>query len=165
MPFGLVLVVLFALAGAAVARRRGWPVILAATASALVPPIGVFAAGLFAVDRVRDAVAAQAGGQAGGQPPGPAAPRGQLPGFPPDATGRPQLPRPPRREAPRDPDPLPPALEDGTVLRALRTHGPMSEQELLAALVDPPSDVRYQLRELQRHAAVAARQGRFVARV
>lgn len=155
MPFGLIVVVVFALAGASVARRRGWPVVVGAAAAGLVPPVGIAACLMFVADRLRDAVAAQTGST------GPA--------------GRADRPTPstrPRREAgparssraPRPPDPLPEMLESGSVFRALRTHGPMTEPELLAALVDPPTEVRYQLRELERHAAVATRHGKYVAR-
>lgn len=163
MPFTVLLVIVFALAGAAVARRRGWPVLLGAVAAALVPPVGIVAVALFAADRLRDAVAAQSGqappsGPAGPPSPGPRE-RPELPAF-----GRPQ-PRRPRREAPVEPRPLPDTLEHGSVLRALRNHGPMTEQELLAALVDPATDVRYQIRELERHGAVLRRQGKLTARV
>ncbi len=165
MPFGVVMVVIFALAGASVARRRGWPVVLGAIAAGLVPPVGIVAVVLFVADRLRDAVAAQTGGlpegQAGptrGPLRGPGGSRPELGGL-----QRPQ-PRRPRRETPPPPQPLPDSLEGGTVLRALRTHGPMSEAELLAALVDPPTEVRYQLRELERHAAVLRRHGKYVVR-
>ena len=169
MPFGLVLVVVFALAGASVARRRGWPPLLGAVAAGLVPPVGLIAVAMFVADRVRDAVAAQAGGAPNASETpgagrfGPAARPGAA--GPGSAFGPgPRQPRRPRRESPPPPQPLPTSLEEGTVLRALRTHGPMTEPELLAALVDPPSEVRYQLRELERHAAVLRRSGKYVPR-
>lgn len=160
----LLLLLAFALAGAKVARRRGWPVLPVAVAAALLPPVGLVACALYLADRVRDAVAAQEGGgpvsgprPRSGSTPGP---RGELPG--PFGLRGPAA--RPARERPPAPQALPPALEDGAVLRALRTHGPMTEGELLAALVDPPGEVRYQLRELSRRHAIAERQGRWVPR-
>lgn len=162
MPLVVLFVAACALAGASVARRRGWPMMLGALAAGLVPPVGLAALLVFTADRLRDAVAAQSPGAApGATPGGPAGTgrdRAELPSF-----GRPQ-PRRPRRETPPAPQPLPPALEEGAVLRALRSHGPMTEAQLLAALVDPPSEVRYQLRELERHAVVLRRHGAYVAR-
>lgn len=160
----LLLLLAFALAGANVARRRGWPVLLAAVAAALLPPVGLAACAVFLADRVRDAVAAQEGGSPGSAPQPRSTPaagaRRDLPGaFGPRPGGA----RPTRERTPA-PQPLPPTLEEGTVLRALRTYGPMTEGELLAALVDPPGEVRYQLRELHRRHAVAERQGRWIAR-
>jgi hypothetical protein len=154
VPFALLFVVLFALAGAAVARRRGWPVLLGAAVAGAVPPVGVAAVVMVIADRARDAVTEASDGERSAADPG------RRPG------GRPP-PRPgqagPRR--PRTPIEVPASLADSTVLRALRTFGPMNDQQLIAALVDPEVQVRAQLRELQRRGIIERRGGRFHARV
>ncbi len=154
MPFALLFVVLFALAGAAVARRRGWPVLLGAAVAGAVPPVGVAAVVMAIADRARDAVTEATEGERGvSQPVG-------RPGMRPPGRPGPAGPR-----GPRAPIEVPASLADSTVLRALRNFGPMSDQQLIAALVDPEVQVRAQLRELQRRGIVERRGGRFHARV
>jgi hypothetical protein len=139
VPFAALFVLVAALAGIAVARRRGWPVVPAGLAAGLIPPLGLIAIVLAIADRAVALV--------GDAEEDPIAARHQ----------RTRETTPARRE-------VPPALASGGVMRALKRHGPMTAAELHAALTEPAPEVRTQLDRLVRLGAVVQRGDRFVAR-